>query len=70
MSMAVNKARLAAVTKELSARWDETKEQWRDAKCDEFQHKYMDELFASVDTSLGVIEQLDKLAAKIRSDCE
>ncbi len=70
MSMAVNRARLAAITKELSARWDETKERWRDAKCDEFQRKYMDELFASVDTSLGVIEQLDKLAAKIRSDCE
>ena len=62
--------RLAALTKELSVEWQHTRESWRDAKSDEFDRKYMQELFSSVDKSLGVIEQLDKLLTRIRKDCE
>ena len=43
---------------------------WRDAKSDEFQHKYLEELVSSVDKTVAVIEQLDKLILKIRHDCE
>lgn len=50
--------------------WLQTKEYWRDSKSVEFEHKFLDELFASVDKSVGVIEQLDKLLNKIRRDCE
>ena len=62
--------RLAALTKELRAQWEQTKADWKDAKSLEFEHRYMDELLASVDRSVTVIEQLDKLVSKIRKDCE
>lgn len=50
--------------------WQHTREFWRDTKSAEFEHKYLDELFSSVDKAVGVIEQLDKLLNKIRKDCE
>ena len=70
MSVGVSKARLAAITKELWVRWNETRDHWADAKCDEFERKYMEELFTTVEAALGVIDQIDKVSAKIRSDCE
>jgi hypothetical protein len=41
-----------------------------DAKSHEFEHQYLEELFASVDRAVLVIEQLDKLILKIKKDCE
>lgn len=70
MSMNANRTRLAAVTTELSVKWAETKEHWQDGKSAEFEAKYMDELTSSVDAAVAAIEELDKLVAKIRSDCE
>jgi len=62
--------RLGALTKDLAHRWQRTRESWRDVKADEFQRQYLEELQSSVDKAMQVIEQLDKLMAKIRSDCE
>ena len=62
--------RLSGITKELRAQWEDTKTYWKDAKSLEFERRYMDELLASVDRSVTVIEQLDKLITKIRKDCE
>ena len=58
------------VTKEIMLKWRDTREHWDDAKATEFERKYMDELQASVDTAVIVIEKLDKLLAKIKKDCE
>jgi hypothetical protein len=68
--MNVSGARLGGLTKELRAQWLDTKQSWKDAKSQEFEHKYLEELFASVDRAVTVIDQLDKLLAKIRTDCE
>ena len=65
-----NGLKLAAITKELSYQWQQTKEDWNDAKSQEFEHKYLEELFASIDKAVGVIDELEKLVSKIRSDCE
>jgi uncharacterized protein YeaO (DUF488 family) len=62
--------RLSGITKELRAQWQDTKNYWKDAKCQEFERRYMEELLASVDRTVTVIEQLDKLITKIRKDCE
>ena len=70
MSLAGNRSRLAAISKELSLRWLETKDQWKDAKSQEFEHRYLQELFARVDKTVTVIEKLDQLLTKVRSDCE
>lgn len=70
MSLSANKTQLATITKELLMNWKQTKEHWKDAKSQEFERKYLEELFDSVDTAVAVMDQLDKLLHKIRSDCE
>jgi hypothetical protein len=70
VSLRNNGTRLSMVTKELVAHWKETKEYWQDAKSAEFEAKYIEELQASVDTAVVIIEQLDKVITKIRKDCE
>jgi hypothetical protein len=61
---------LVTLTKDLSLRWDQTQASWHDAKSREFERQFLVELLASVDQALPVLEQLDKLLAKVRSDCE
>ena len=68
--MKTSSARLAGLTKELRTQWQDTKSYWKDARSLEFEHKYLEELFASVDRAVTVIEQLDKLLTKVRADCE
>jgi hypothetical protein len=68
--MKASGSRLAGLTKELRAQWQDTKNYWKDAKSAEFEQKYMEELLASVDRAVTVIDQLDKLITKIRTDCE
>jgi thymidylate synthase len=68
--MSAQGSRLAAVTKDLWVNWQQTRESWSDAKAMEFEQKYLRELMNSVDKTVGAIEQLDKLIAKIKKDCE
>ena len=68
--MSASGARLEALTKDLRVHWQHTKEYWMDAKSREFEHQYLEELFASVDRAVLVIDQLDKLILKIKKDCE
>ncbi len=68
--MKTSSTRLAGITKELRAQWSDTKIYWKDAKSEEFERKYMQELLASVDRTVTVMEQLDNLITKIRKDCE
>jgi hypothetical protein len=62
--------RLAAITRQLMLQWQQTREYWTDAKSLEFEQKYLQELFATVERTTGVIEQLDKLIGRIKKDCE
>ena len=70
MSLSMHKARLTGATRELMLRWETTRESWRDARSLEFEKQYIEELRAGVDKASVVLDQLDKLVAKIRSDCE
>ena len=70
MSLSGSKGRLMALNKELYLQWNETKNYWRDAKSQEFQQRYLDELFIGVERTVTVIEKLDELLKKVRSDCE
>lgn len=70
MSMAGSKARVVGLTKELILKWDETKNYWRDAKAQEFERKYLQELFIGVDKTVTIVEKLDELLKKARKDCE
>ena len=70
MNLSGNKSRLVAATKELMLRWDETRNDWRDSKSQEFEHQYLSELRIQVDKAVTVIEKLDELLKKVRSECE
>jgi hypothetical protein len=70
MSLAGSRSRLAAVSKELDLHWQQTKSYWRDEKAQEFEHRYMEELLARVDKTVGVLEKLDEILNRVRKDCE
>ena len=70
MNLSGNKSRLVAATKELLLRWDETRNYWRDAKSVDFERQYLSELRIQVDKAVSVIEKLDELLKKVRSECE
>lgn len=70
MSLSGNRGRLVGVTKELSLKWDETKNYWKDDKSREFEQRYLQELFAYTDRAVTVIEKLDEILNRIRKDCE
>jgi hypothetical protein len=70
MNTSANGKILVMATKELSRKWEDTKESWQDAKSREFEQKYLLELMASVERAVPVFDDLDKLLSRIRSDCE
>lgn len=70
MNLSGNKGRLAGLTRDILLRWSETKNYWRDAKSDEFERRFMAELSAHVNRTVLIVEKLDELLNKVRSDCE
>ena len=70
MNLSGNKSRLVGLTREIGLHWAETKNHWRDARAQEFEQRFMTELFANVDRTVSVMEKLEELLKKIRSDCE
>ncbi len=70
MNISANARALVGATRALSIKWSETRENWQDSKAQEFEQKYLVELFASVDRAAPLFDELDKLVTQIRSDCE
>ena len=70
MSAGGGTGRLRGASKELALKWEETKNYWRDERSAEFERKYLQELFIGMDKAISVIEKLDELLKRVRSDCE
>ena len=70
MNLSGSKSRLVGVTKELLLQWEDTRIYWRDAKSQEFERRYIQELRVRVDKAVTVIEKLDELLKRVRNDCE
>ena len=70
MSLNASKSRLSALTKDLNAKWRETREYWRDEPAREFEKQYMDELLTSMTNALNQIDKLERILNHIRHDCE
>lgn len=70
MSLSGTKSRLAGLTKELWLNWHDTRNFWKDAKSEEFEKQYLEELFLGIDRTITAMEKLDELLAKVRKDCE
>ena len=68
--MSASQNRLAGLTNNLRAEWEQTKHSWADAKSREFEQRFLDELFAGVNQTITNIESLERVLAKIRADCE
>ena len=68
--MSGSKGLLVLATRQLQARWGETRFSWRDRKAQEFDDLYLSELMASVNSALRVIEELDHLLEKVHADCD
>lgn len=70
MSASGSRGLLTLATRQLQARWGETRYSWRDSKAAEFEELYLSELMTSVNSALRVIEELDHLLEKIHADCD
>lgn len=70
MNLSGNKGRMIGLTRDLLLRWGETKNFWRDAKSEEFERRFLAELDANVGRTALIIDKLDELLKKVRSDCE
>jgi hypothetical protein len=68
--MSASQNRLAALTNELRVEWEQTKQNWNDAKSHEFEQRFLSELLPAVNQTLTTIESLERILAKLRQDCE
>ncbi len=70
MSVRTSAANLSQAAKDLTRAWEQVSESWRDAKHLEFHHKYLEEIPDHVARALSVMQEIDALLNKVRSDCE
>ena len=70
MSVSANAKVILTATRELARRWDQTREQWSDAKSAEFERVYLSELFSGVERAGSLMEELDRLIASVKNQCE
>ena len=64
------KNRLMGLTKQLRADWEQTRQYWNDAKADEFEKRFLEELFAQVNQAVSNTDNLERIINKVRADCE
>jgi len=70
MSTSGSKGTLNGATRQLSARWTETRKTWRDHKAAEFEQVYLAELFHRVEDTFRVLDDLDQLLHKVHAECD
>ena len=70
MSASGSRGLLTLATRQLMARWEETRNSWRDQKAAEFESLYLSELGHSVSSALKILDDLDHLLEKIHADCD
>ena len=70
MNIRVSAANLALAAKEISAEWQQTKNSWYDAKSREFEAAYLEELPRLMARAGAVIDELEMVLRKVKSDCE
>jgi hypothetical protein len=58
------------LTKELCVNWDHAKQYWNDAKSQEFEKRFLNEVLGGVQRTIADIDALERVLNKVRSDCE
>ena len=70
MSTKGSAATLIMAAKDLANEWEQTKSSWHDVKSQEFEKQYLEDLPAQVRRAALMIEEIDVVLRKIRSECE
>jgi uncharacterized protein YukE len=70
MSMGGSSKAILAATRDLANRWNQVKEEWRDAKAAEFEQQFLSELLASAERAAAMLDELDKTLEIARRQCE
>lgn len=70
MSTKVSASILGQSLQDLMVSWQNTRSSWRDAKSAEFERTYLDKLPDHVARANAMIEELDMVLRKVKSDCE
>jgi hypothetical protein len=70
MSTRGSASNLTQAAKDLANEWQQTKSSWNDTKSREFEEKYLEDLPGHVRRAALMIEEIDVVLRKIRSECE
>ena len=70
MSTKVSASILGQGLQDLMAAWDRTRSSWRDVKAMEFERTYLEKLPDNISKANAIIEELDLVLRKVKSDCE
>ena len=62
-------ASLAAALQNLTVAWQEVRAHWRDAKCLEFEERYLKELPSRTAQAGTVMGEIEKILKKAKNDC-
>lgn len=65
-----SKNQIVGLTRELTKRWQSTKERWFDAKTQEFERRYFDLLLPSMNRTIVQMDKLKEMLDQIKRDCE
>lgn len=70
MNLTGTAANLAQALKELRIEWERASGYWRDAKRDEFERRYLENLPNDVSRAALVIKEIAAVLDKVHKDCE
>jgi hypothetical protein len=62
-------ANLATALQNMRIAWDEVRGYWRDAKAMEFEERFLKELPTRATQAATVIQEIEKVLKKARTDC-
>jgi hypothetical protein len=63
-------ASLAAALQNLTIAWQEVRGHWRDAKCAEFEERYLKDLPSRATQAAAIMSEIEKILRKVKNDCE
>lgn len=63
-------SQLESAWRDLAAAWQYTTDDWRDAKSQEFEKRFLEKLPGLLGGAKQAIEEIDILLRKMRHDCE
>lgn len=61
---------LTKAMKELTLRWQDARNDWRDAVADEFEKKYIESLERDLRNALGAMDHIGVILQRIRHECQ